>query len=216
MPNGGFLNSGAWAEVNPDDCPCKGHGWFLSDYDTYHQCPIHGKGTPHPEMNEDIPDDERGPQFDWAAHRLAMYRQAYASFRDGARRLGFEGDFKMACLNFVRKNEMSPSEWVRAAQYVMEMTDQQPIEAQKTPNPQIGTLTLRAYNGGKHTFQVLFCSGNEEEWNLILDRPLPMNWYKIETHLIVNGQLKIKGTPQHVYQDIESWYDNAVTIAPKG
>lgn len=44
MPNedtARFLNSGQWAEVNPTLCPCGGSGTFISDYDTFHRCPIH-------------------------------------------------------------------------------------------------------------------------------------------------------------------------------
>ena len=49
--------SGQWADPNPADCPCR-NGWFLSDVDTWHRCPIHGHGVPHPE------DDHA--EFDYA------------------------------------------------------------------------------------------------------------------------------------------------------
>ena len=43
------MESGHWAEADAADCPCRGRGWLLSDLDTWHRCPIHGKGKPHPE-----------------------------------------------------------------------------------------------------------------------------------------------------------------------
>lgn len=41
--------SGSWARENSDTCGCKGKGWWLSELDTWHQCPYHGKDVPHPE-----------------------------------------------------------------------------------------------------------------------------------------------------------------------
>lgn len=35
----------------PDTCRCSG-GWLLSDYDTFHKCPTHYEGQPHPEDQE--------------------------------------------------------------------------------------------------------------------------------------------------------------------
>jgi hypothetical protein len=43
---------GDWANVNPSLCGCRGRGWFLSDLDTYHECPIHYIGQAHPEGPE--------------------------------------------------------------------------------------------------------------------------------------------------------------------
>jgi hypothetical protein len=40
--------SGTWAHPDKDECPCRG-GWFVSDLDTYHKCPYHFDGQPHPE-----------------------------------------------------------------------------------------------------------------------------------------------------------------------
>ena len=38
-----------WRDEDPARCGCRGRGWVLSDLDTWHQCPIHGKGARHPE-----------------------------------------------------------------------------------------------------------------------------------------------------------------------
>ncbi len=65
------LDTGAWAQIVPERCPCNGHGWLLSDFDTWHVCPLHGKGVPHPE------DDESRAAFDVAAHRVRIHREAW-------------------------------------------------------------------------------------------------------------------------------------------
>lgn len=33
----------------PELCGCRGGGWWLSNYDTWHQCQAHYKGQKHPE-----------------------------------------------------------------------------------------------------------------------------------------------------------------------
>ncbi len=83
------LQTGAWALNSPRLCPCRGGGWFLSDLDTYHCCPIHGAGAPNPEYDGERYDGEDyGDYADWALQRdkrvyLALAHQAY--------RLGFKG-----------------------------------------------------------------------------------------------------------------------------
>lgn len=57
------ISTGAWKALNPDECGCRGRGWFVSDVDTVHQCSLHYSGQPHPE--DDYPDtyeytDENG------------------------------------------------------------------------------------------------------------------------------------------------------------
>lgn len=37
------------AEEEPERCPCRGHGWTLSPYDTWEKCPRHYRGQPDPE-----------------------------------------------------------------------------------------------------------------------------------------------------------------------
>jgi hypothetical protein len=105
------LESGCWAEVNPFTCECRG-GWLLSDLDTWHRCPIHGVGVPHPE-------DEH-TKFDREAHRLNLARKAYVTFREVARRNGFRGSFKAACLAEAGVPRPSVKEWVNAAEAVAE------------------------------------------------------------------------------------------------
>ena len=35
--------------LTPEECRCNGGGWILSEVDTWHKCPDHHKGQPHPE-----------------------------------------------------------------------------------------------------------------------------------------------------------------------
>ena len=44
------FQTGYWANQDPNQCKCHGHGWALSEVDTWHQCPIHFKGQEHPEV----------------------------------------------------------------------------------------------------------------------------------------------------------------------
>jgi hypothetical protein len=80
------LNTAYWCETNPRQCPCRGSGWLLSDYDTWHRCAAHGAGVPHPEDEE--------TEFDAKAHRMEMLRKAYEAFRESARQDGFKGHFR--------------------------------------------------------------------------------------------------------------------------
>jgi hypothetical protein len=105
------LQSGKWAEVNPDRCPCRGGGWLCSDLDTWHKCPIHGADVPHPE------DLEGALVFRATEHKIRMYRKAYALFRAEARALGLTGNFKALCAQQVGPNP-APSAWVAAAENI--------------------------------------------------------------------------------------------------
>lgn len=42
-----FAANTACPEV--EECPCRGGGWVLTNYDTYERCPAHFTGQPHPE-----------------------------------------------------------------------------------------------------------------------------------------------------------------------
>lgn len=42
-------NSSTWSHEDAARCGCRGRGWWLSEVDTWHCCPCHGKGVPHPE-----------------------------------------------------------------------------------------------------------------------------------------------------------------------
>jgi len=46
------MNTGAWATEDKEHCPCRGAGWCLSDLDTWHRCPVHGRGKMHPKMRD--------------------------------------------------------------------------------------------------------------------------------------------------------------------
>ena len=107
------LQSGQWADLNPFTCPCRS-GWLLSDFDTWHRCPVHGHDVPHPE--DDSPSAEA---FDSVANGLKVCREAYKIFRDVARRDGFKGNFKLACMSRIG-DDRSPKAWVNAADEVAE------------------------------------------------------------------------------------------------
>lgn len=46
------VKSGYWQNPNPAQCGCSGKGWFLSEVDTWHKCPLHKPDAPHPESEE--------------------------------------------------------------------------------------------------------------------------------------------------------------------
>jgi hypothetical protein len=48
-------NSAVWARKDAARCGCRGRGWWASEVDTWHCCPFHGEGVPHP---EDYTDSE--------------------------------------------------------------------------------------------------------------------------------------------------------------
>ena len=50
------FSTGYWAKKNPKECPCKGHGWVLSEVDTWHKCRLHFQNQPHPEAECESPE----------------------------------------------------------------------------------------------------------------------------------------------------------------
>lgn len=101
------LDSGRWANRNPARCECR-NGWLLSDWDTWHQCPLHGKGVPHPEEEE--------VEFDYKAHSLRLHRAVYAAFRDEAVALGMtRRDFRVAVEASLETGAPTMTDWVNAA-----------------------------------------------------------------------------------------------------
>jgi len=45
-----YANPGAWQREDPDECGCRGTGWFLSQLDTWHPCRVHpDESGGHPE-----------------------------------------------------------------------------------------------------------------------------------------------------------------------
>jgi len=106
------LNLASWADPNPFACLCRGTGWFLSDFDSWHQCPWHGENVPHPEENNQDYDSE--------AHRLEMARAAFVYFRDEARAAGFVSNFTFACRKEMGWVDPSPKQWLNAAENVID------------------------------------------------------------------------------------------------
>lgn len=60
-----MCRQGAFARNDADECGCRGHGWFLSEVDTWHECPVHYAGQRHP---EDDRSDEEFAADEAAAH----------------------------------------------------------------------------------------------------------------------------------------------------
>jgi len=122
-----YMQSGMWAERNPLICPCKGTGWTLSDLDTWHECPVHKHGRPHPEVEMLEGDDD-----EVEVRRLEMYRRLYVDARNAARKAGFTYNFKDACTGLLHDQEflgrygigddaeITPAMWVAAAEEVAE------------------------------------------------------------------------------------------------
>lgn len=108
------LESGLWAETNPFRCPCKGRGWFLSDFDSYHRCPIHGNGVPHP------CDDEGTETFDAAEHAVRVARTAFKTFYTRANKVRAMTpvEFKSCCAaeRLIRNGQDNVRSWVNAAE----------------------------------------------------------------------------------------------------
>lgn len=55
------FRTGWWADEDPGKCPCHGHGWALSEVDTWHTCRIHYRGQRHP---DDYEDEEAAKEID--------------------------------------------------------------------------------------------------------------------------------------------------------
>lgn len=48
-----------WATDDPTTCACHGRGWFLSDLDTWHKCPLHkGTGIDPEDFDPNAPEGE--------------------------------------------------------------------------------------------------------------------------------------------------------------
>ena len=98
---------GHWAYPDAAHCACSGGGWVLSNWDTWHCCPYHGKGVPHPET-ESPSDDEL----------LAEARARYQRYREWAADHGLtRAAFDAACRAAVAK-DAAPDCWADAAENV--------------------------------------------------------------------------------------------------
>lgn len=67
--------AGSFASLDADECGCHGHGYFLSEVDTWHRCPVHyvaGQGHPldsevegweaeAPALSVEVADDDNIP-----------------------------------------------------------------------------------------------------------------------------------------------------------
>lgn len=124
------LDTGSWAEVNPSKCPCRGRGWLLSDFDTWHSCPRHGDGVPHPE------DEVDRETWDASAHLLQVQRAAFEEYRNlayaaGWGRFGFT--FTEACRLALRAAGVTAptaTQWVDAAECEAEELVMEKVEAE--------------------------------------------------------------------------------------
>ena len=80
-------DASTWASSDPAECACQGKGWMLSNVDTWHQCPVHGKGVPHPY------EEELRWEVEWAAEKAGMTVEAYlASFETKETEANVEDD----------------------------------------------------------------------------------------------------------------------------
>ena len=61
--------AGYWAAENAAQCPCHGNGWALSEVDTWHKCPVHFKGQPHPEDDHAFDDPIEVNEVDTVSFR---------------------------------------------------------------------------------------------------------------------------------------------------
>ena len=68
-----YAKSGQWAEVHPFRCPCSG-GWLHTDLDTWHECPTHYTGSPHPENDDEYDADDCDAR--WNA-RMALLKSPH-------------------------------------------------------------------------------------------------------------------------------------------
>jgi hypothetical protein len=44
-------NSSTWSHPDKKHCGCRGSGWWLSELDTWHECPYHD--GPHPDHDDE-------------------------------------------------------------------------------------------------------------------------------------------------------------------
>jgi len=108
------INRCMWADPNPDRCGCKGHGLWVSGFDSWHECPFHSHpDLPHPEWDEET----HGPcTFDWDAHERRVCVVAYRQFRDEGGELGVTPElFEALCRRELGAGDHTPREWVNAA-----------------------------------------------------------------------------------------------------
>lgn len=130
-------NWALWAEHNPRKCPCKGAGWLLSDFDTWHHCGLHGVQVPHPE------DDgaDRG-RIATNVRNLRTLREAWRHFcrLSGMHPKAFR---RRATASLPRGVRITPQHWVDAAEEVAETAAQERREAHARKQGYTCDLELR-------------------------------------------------------------------------
>ena len=115
------LDSPLWNEINPHDCLCRGTGWMVSDWDTYHRCQTHHRGQPHPE-------DDR-PQ-DWSAIWIANQRAAWRTWQELS---GHDrADFRRLVEAASPTTPAEPRAWLDAARGVSQAAQEAALEAAAT------------------------------------------------------------------------------------
>lgn len=126
-----YLESGIWAEIDPEQCPCHGSGWCLSDLDVHHKCPIHGfEGLAHPE--NDLSFYGEGPEAEaaWKAEqdeqqtlRTAHFRKLYEGVASEARNLPYPTElFNRITKAWLQASgrEPTPENWLHTAVKVLD------------------------------------------------------------------------------------------------
>ena len=94
------LESGAWADPDYFECPCRG-GWLLSDFDSFHRCPFHAEGDRHPEDDSEFTEEEMKAS---EGYRLRMARATFKNYERTARESvalskGYSCGFEMRMAN---------------------------------------------------------------------------------------------------------------------
>lgn len=117
----------AAALENPSHCPCRGRGWMLSDFDTWHRCPIH-EGLPNPDPEYLDEAETEAQAVAEAAMRLRNYRKAYAWFRGQTLGLTRE-QFHQAVVAVLGDRAKSPATWTDAAEEVYEASRSESLDA---------------------------------------------------------------------------------------
>lgn len=133
------LNSGAWAHPAPGQCPCRG-GWMLSDYDTWHRCPVHGTDVPHPDEAESfdhLEGEELAAALDGLQSRVnaaytANCRRLYKCVGNEAVKAGFSKEKFNKLVKDCLKGEPTAAAWVDAAWEAIDRVNELLMEREET------------------------------------------------------------------------------------
>lgn len=75
------LDSSLWNAINPNDCPCKGGGWLLSPFDSFHKCQTHYRGQSNAEWDYPHTEDEEEIEAFYAELALNDEEAAWKNYR---------------------------------------------------------------------------------------------------------------------------------------